>query len=110
MYYCSKAHEIQLKSERSKKRYKDRSMVTMLNKVLQRMFNKKLLSEGEFKITNKIRIDFNRMKPIQIEKYEMGTSDKNNANLNPNVKVSFFFDSKKNEMIEMFSCREDDFY
>ena len=43
MYYSTKAHEIQLKSE--KKKYKERNMVTALNKVLQRMFNKKLLTE-----------------------------------------------------------------
>lgn len=103
MYYCSKAHEVQLKTE--KKKFKDKSMVTMLNKVLQRIFNKKLLSEGVFKISNKTKIDFFHMKKIK----EDDVDDINIAN--GNIKLQHFFENeedKDNQQFDFFPFESDD--
>lgn len=103
MYYCSKAHELQLKTE--KKKFKDKSMVTMLNKVLQRMFNKKLLSEGVFKISNKAKIDFFHMKKNK----EDDVDDVNIAN--GNIKLQYFFENEKeknDQQSDYFPFESDD--
>lgn len=80
MYYCCRAHEMQLKQinkKTSKHKRKDVNTGTnvytyngikMLDKCLQTMLNKQLLYEGYFALNGRIKVDFFQFKVVDTDK------------------------------------------
>ena len=96
MFYCSKAHEMELRQIKTRPKQKEKkSSVKVLDKCLQTMLNKQLLSEGFFVLNGRIQIDFFKFDTVKNEgsvtysNPNMSTINANSFN-NQNVKIIIF--------------------